>query len=255
MRDLEIRVGGLEIVGSPRDSSRPTGFIVQQDGLQGWQGLPSGRREALTRAVEHGEHDVPVFLPSRVVTVDGWVLADSAQELGHMGDKIVGLGATGDRLRVTVDMHDAPRWADGRRISSEFTDSGSRRNGAFYGTFQLQFVFADPRKYGDENVWPKTDTATSISVAHYGNFPAYPLIEIPSAPSSYSIASPLGTYTITGATAGGTHTVDLRRGRVFRNGVEMFDVGRGNLWTVAPGLPLLHTLSVPGRVRINDTYV
>lgn len=249
---LEIHYAGIEMVGSPRFSSDDNAIIIKPEGLQGWRGLPAGRREALARAVEHGEHDVPVFLPSRVVTIDGWVLADSEEMLDHQSDKLAGAGATGERVKVEISSRGSSRWAYGRRVACEVQDSPG---GELEAEFQLQFVFADPRKYGDENVWPKTDTATSILVAHYGNFPAYPLIEIPSAPSSYSITSPLGTYTVTGATAGGTHTVDLRRGRVFRNGVEMFDVGRGNLWTVAPGLPLLHTLSVPGRVRINDTYV
>ena len=262
MQDLEIRVDGREILGAPRDRTRPNGFIVKPDGFQGWQGLPSGRREALVRAVEHGEHDVPVFLPSRVVTIDLWVLAGSAYELGHLGDSLVGIGATGARTRVAVTLQGKTLYADGRRVLCEFDDSALRR-GSEYGEGQLQMVFADPRKYGNTNVLPGDSmtpknpaaVATTISVYSYGNFPAYPVVEIPNAPAGYTISSPGGTYTVTGATAGGTHTVDLRRGRVYRNGVEMPGVGRGDLWAAPSGASWTHTLSAPGRVRIPDTYV
>lgn len=249
---LEIQVGGLELFGAPLPTAQGEAILVKPDGLQGWRGLPAGRREALARAVEHGEHDVPVYLPSRVVTVDGWVLAESEDRLEHLSDALAGLGATGDRVRFQVKSRGETRWADGRRVAGEVQDSPG---GSLEAEYQLQFVFADPRKYGEESVYPKTGTAASISAAHYGNFPAFPVIEIPSAPAAYTITSPSGVFTVTGATAGGTHTIDMRRGRVFRNGVEMFDVGRGDLWTIPPGRPVLHTLSVAGRVRVIDTYV
>lgn len=255
MQELEIRVAGREILGAPRDRSRVNGFIVKEGGFQGWQGLPAGRREALARAVEHGEHDVPVFLPSRVVTIDMWVLGDSPEALEHLGDSISGVGAPGERMRTTVSKRGDAKWADGRRLSCEFDDSGVRAGGPFHGEAQLQLVFADPRKYGETNVLPSTGTATSIPVFHRGNFPAYPIVEIPSAPTGYTISSPGGTYTVSGATSGGTHTVDLRRGRVYRNGVEMPGVGHGDLWAVPSGTAWTHTLSVTGRVRIINTWV
>jgi hypothetical protein len=247
---LEIRVGNLEISGAPRDSGR--GLIVKPDGFQGWRGLPAGRREALARAVEHGEHDVPTFLPARVVTIDGWILADSEEELEYLAESAAGVGATGARLPVVVSLSGSTRWADGRRVSCEVDDSvgGSLQTG-----FQLQLVFADPRKYGEVNVQPETGLATSITVFSRGNFPAYPVVEIPSAPAAYSISSPGGTFTISGATAGGTHSVDLRRGRVYRDGIEMLGVGHGNLWAVPAGESWVHTLSAPGRTQTPDTYV
>ncbi|MCB8043630.1 hypothetical protein JM654_03825 [Microbacterium oxydans] len=71
---LEIHVDGREILGRPHDLSKPWGLFVKKNGFQGWEGLPAGRREALARAVEHGEHDLPVYLPARVVTIDGLAL-------------------------------------------------------------------------------------------------------------------------------------------------------------------------------------
>lgn len=255
MLPVEINVDGREIISTPRSRTSPAGLVLKPDGLQGWQGLPAGRREALARAVEHGEHDVPVFLPSRVVTIDAWVLAEDEFDLGERSEAVLGIGSSGDRIRTTVSMYGTSRWADGRRLLCEFDDSGIRNDGMLYGSFQLQLVFADPRRYGESNTFPREGIATSISAGHYGNFPAFPVIEIPSAPAAYTITSAGRVFTVTGATAGGTHTVDLRRGRVYRNGVEMPSVGRGDLWTAPPGVATAFVLSVAGRVKLTNTYI
>lgn len=254
MQGLEVRVGGLTFYGNTRAGVRPYGLFVKPKGFQGWQGLPAGRREALARAVAHGEFDAPTFLPARVMTLDFWGVARSAYELDHLANQVVGVGASGDRVTVTVALNGRTLTAQGRRLSGEFDDSGNRVDGA-HGEGQLQFVFADPRKYGDQAVLPKTGTGTSIPVFHYGNFPAFPVVEIPSAPAAYTVSAGGKTFTVSGATAGGTHEVHLRSGRVYRNGVEMPGVGRGDVWTVPAGAKVTHTLSSAGRVKITDTFV
>lgn len=252
MHELAISADGMQILGSPSRGVRQVGAVVKPGGFQGWQGLPAGRREALARAGGHGEHDVPTFLPARVVTVDAWVLADSASALGHLGDSLVSIGATGDRFRFSVSMYGETRWAYARRISAEFDDSGARR-GDYRGEFQLQVVCADPRKYGEIREFPSR--GFPVPVFHQGNFSAFPEIEVREAPSSYSVTSPGGTFTVSGATSGGTHVIDMRTGRVFRNGVEQFDVGRGDLWSVPRGAVWEHTVSAPGVIRIPDTDI
>lgn len=253
---LEIRFDGREMFGW----SRGRGAVVKPDGFQGWRGLPAGRREALARAVQHGEHDVPIYLPARVVTIDGVLLADSEEELEHLSDSFAGIGATGERNRFTVDARSKVSFADGRRVLCEVDDSPG---GSLEADFQLQVLFADPRKYGDtatlpgDTLNPKNPaaTATSIPVFHYGNFPAFPIVEIPSAPGSYTISAGGKSFAVSGAASGGTHQVHLRNGRVYRNGVEMPGVGKGDLWAVPPGVPLTHALSVAGRVKIANTFV
>lgn len=261
MRKLAIRADGREILGNPQRGAT-SGAVVAPDGFQGWTGLPAGRREALARAVQHGEHDVPVYLPSRVVTVDGYVYGNSDEELGREIDRLTGIGASGSRFRVAVEMYGGTRFADARRIACTVDDPGYR-GGSLIAEFQLQLLFADPRKYGETINFPgdretpanPSAVATSIPVFHYGNFPAFPLIEIPSAPTAYTITAGGKTFAVSGATSGGTHSVQLRNGRVYRNGVEMPGVGKGDLWSVAPGSSLTHVLSVAGRAKIPNTYV
>lgn len=261
MRKLAIRAGAVEILGNPIKGER-SGAVVGPDGFQGWTGLPAGRREALARAVQHGEHDVPVYLPSRVVTIDGYLYGDSESDLGGEIDRLTGLGASGERFGVAVEIYGSTRSADARRVACTVDDPGFR-GGSLIAEFQLQLLFADPRKYGEINNFPgdaespvnPNATATSILVSHGGNFPAFPVVEIPSAPSSYTVSAGGKTFTVSGATAGGTHEVHLRNGRVYRNGSEMPGVGKGDLWTVPSAASLTHTLSAPGRIKIPDTSV
>jgi len=253
---LEIKAARREILGRPRDLARPWGLFVLPNGFHGWEGLPAGRREALARAVEHGEHDVPTYLPARVVTIDGIAIAPTVEDLQSDIDFVTGVGATGDRLKVSVKYRGFLRHAFARRALAEVTEDQGIWTGRLKRVpFQIQYVFADPRRYGITRTFPETGLATSIVAITRGNFPAFPIIEIPDAPAGYTISSAGRTFTITGATAGGTHSVDLRRGRVYRNGIEMPGVGRGYLWTIPTGPATVFTLSVPGRLKAPDTFV
>lgn len=256
MSALEIRGGGLVIRGAPSPSAE-TGLFVGRDGLQGWQGLPARRREAMARAVSEGEFDVPVRLPARVITIDpGVILARTEFELQQWCDQVNGWGATGLRFWIVVDHLGQQLTSLVRVISSEGSDVQRRAGGFLRGSMSAQLVAADPRKYA-VNATPFVVSAAggAVLVPSRGNFPATPTIEIPSAPSSWSVTSPAGTFSITGATAGGTHRLDMRTGRVTRNGAWMPGVGRGRLWAVPNGTQWEHTLSAPGRILLADTYV
>lgn len=250
---LEIRYAGIELLGHPRDMSRPYGLFVGRGGFQGWGGMSTRRREALARAAVHGEHDTRVLLGSRIVTVDGFALARSDEELEVLVDRFGGVGADGDRNPFEVALLGLRRtWA---RTLIATHDEFGREHGLRKSEIQLQVVCADPRKYGATTTIPAAGMGTVIPVTHDGNFPAAPLVEIPSAPATYTITSPMGTYTVAGATAGGTHRVDMGTGRVTRNNVLMKGVGRGPLWAVPAQQTWTHTLSVPGRVLITNTYI
>lgn len=254
--DNALRISGLgrEIRDIPTPD-RPTGLFLRPKGFQGWDGLPAGRREALARAVAHGEFDVPVKLPARVLTFDGLAIGRDIHELRNLSQSVTGWGASGDRFALSVDHQEQELTATVRRLLAEAEDTGRRMSEWLVAEFQVQMIAADPRKYGDVKTFPRTGTATSIDLFHDGNFPAYPVVEIPAASGSYTLATPAGTFTVAGATAGGTHRVDLRTGRVTRNDVWMPDVGRGPLWAVPDGATSTITLSMPGRALVPSTYV
>lgn len=255
MQALDISFDGGRILGRPEDLSHPWGLFVRKDGFQGWGGLPAGRREVLARAVTHGEHDTPVYLPSRVVTIDGWAIESSPVKLQYLLDTVAGLGAPGQLTRMSVTQWGRELHADGRRLLSEADDQGRWQGPNIRAAFQLQVLFPDPRKYGAVEEFPESGRATAFTLRHRGNFPSFPVIEIPSAPSAYTVTSPGGTFVVSGATSGGLHLVELRTGRVTRNGVLMEGVGRGDLWAVPAGEDWAHTVSVPATGRIADTFV
>lgn len=252
---LTIAALGRTIYGDASALPDGTGMVVKQRGLQGWEGLPAGRRESIARATSHGEHDTPVYLPARVVTVDVWLLAKSEYDLGKLSNRFTSWGATGESFDLAVDLQESVQWARVRRILATAEDSGQRRPGGFYSSGQIQFLASNPRKFGDMTVFPASGTATSVQVSHRGTFPAHVIVEIPSAPSSYTVTTPAGTFSVTGATSGGTHRIDTATGRVTRNGTWMPDVGSGALWAVPEDTVWTHTLSAPGRVLIADTFV
>lgn len=255
MSTLEIRGDGRVIRGAP-SSSAPTGLFVGRDGLQGWQGLPARRREALVRALSDGEHDVPVRLPARVITIDpGHILASSEFDMQQLCDEANGWGARGNRFGLTVEQLGQTLTSTVRVIAAEAYDRQRRAGGMLVGSWAATLVASDPRKYAPPVTYEVSSAGGSVWVPSRGNFPAHPVIEIPSAPSSYTVSSPGGVFAVTGATAGGTHRVDMRTGRVTRDGVVMNNIGRGQLWAVPDGTQWEHTLSVPGRVLIRDTYV
>lgn len=255
MSMLEIRGEGRVIRGAPSREAE-TGLFVGWEGWQGWQGLPARRREALLRSLGDGGHDVPVRLPERVITIDpGIILADSEFDLQRWCDQVNGWGARGGRFPLTVKHLGQTLTATVRVLQAEAVDMQRRSGRHLRGSFSAQLVAADPRKYAEPGTY-KVDTAGGfVWVPSRGNFPAHPVIEIPNAPSSYAVSSPAGGFAVSGVPSGGTHRIDMRTGRVTRDGVWLQGAGAGRLWAVPGGTQWQHFLSAPGRVIIRDSYV
>lgn len=245
-----IRTAGLEIQGH-RIPGQP-GLFLGKNGLAGWDRLPASRRNAEDRPNDHGQTDSPTYLPSRVVTATGYLYGRDPWDLGNMIDQVNGIGASGDRELFTVDNLERLRFAYGRRVLAAAQQSSRAQH---RGEFEIQMVFANPRKFEAAERYPREGgTATSVAIRSTGNFAAHPRIVLPSAPSSYSISSPGGTFTVSGAPSGGTHEVDLATGRVTRNGVYI-GLGSGDLWAIPRGAAWVHTLPVPGYGEIYPTFV
>ncbi len=260
--ELRIRVEDLLILGRPPlGESRPKGLFVGPDGFEGWEdGGGDARRDAVDIPNGHGEFDSPVYLGARVVSVDGWALAPTPGELGHLRSRVMGLGATGDRFQLTVDQYGVSSWAMARRGGKpSFKDAGIR-SGLHRASFQLQFVCVDPRRYGDENVF---GPGTAPLAWHFGNFPAAPVLEVTgNMPSGYTVVAAARSFVVSQAlTSGQTHRIDMRTGQLFRNGVlQVGAVSQANLWTIPPGARYSHTLtpvSGSGQVKVIvlDTFV
>lgn len=250
---LEIRAGGLVILGRPAGHGLPRGLFVGPGGFQGWDDAPAGRRAGVDRPTAHGSFDVPVWRGERVVTIDGPALAYSESELGHLRSRVTGLGSDGRRVRLTVDHQGKTLWADGRVVEATFRDSGARGR-RLHAKFSLQIVAADMRKYGPVVAFP----GASVQAFHYGNFPSAPVIEVAGPVAApYTVASQGRSYTVTQAlTSGQTHRIDMATGWLYRNGVlQTGAVSSAQTFEVPPGQPVAVTGPASMTVKVTDTYI
>lgn len=240
------RINGVEFVDWPQDHHR-SWFVLDQDGIRGvWEGVDV-RREDTSRPLSHGSFDAPVFLASRVIPVSGHVSARTSAELVHAMSSLTGLLAGGGSGRLVLEDDSGTTSMDVRLgAATQITQLD-----ATTAEFLVTFWAPDPRRYGETRSF-----GTGDAVYHYGNFPSPVSVTIPSAPSSYSITSPAGVFSVTGATSSGTHVVDLRTGRVTRNGALMLGVSSGQTWEMPPGAPWVHTVSTgTGTIKVQDTFI
>src|SRR5690554_4546514 len=179
---LRVRIGQMVFHGFADD-----GFVLEPGGFKGWDDGVDVRRDMTDRPGAHGSFDVPGFLDSRVVALSGFCFADSEERLSWFRSQLTGLGANGDSFRVVVDHHGSTLWADARLASKPLFEADGGHASA---RFEIQFWFADPRKFGESRTF---GPAASITAHHYGNFPSAPVLTITGASASgYTITGPGG---------------------------------------------------------------
>ena len=255
---LRIRIGSTVILGRPDDvQKRVEGLFVAKNGWVGWDdGGGEIRREAVPRPSSHGEFDLPVFQGSRVFSIDGHALAWSELELGHLRSVVNGIGATGDRVKVTVDHQGQTLWAMARRgAKPKFEDSGIR-HGLHRAKFFLQFVAADPRKYGELRTFADGEAAF-----HYGNFPATPRYTVlGTAETGYTVTGPGGRQVVVQRplAPSAPHVLDFATGGLYIGGSRVMGaITKYEPWSIPPGSEV--TAVVNGsrtlRAELADTFI
>ncbi len=255
MSGLEIMLPGCRVAGRFPDSGAVPGLYVLKDGWSGWDGGVPGRREAIERPGEHGEFDLPVLRGARTITLNGVAIARDAHTLDRLCDQVTGVGADGARFIMTVSSRGSERWARARTVTAEAVDAGVRA-GWLRALFTIELVCANPRKYGTLRHFD----GAAVQVSQRGNFPAAPtvLVEGPiTAP--YTVSGPGGrSFQVTQSlSAGQSHAIDFRYGRVTRNGVQQDGViGRADTWAIPPGRPVAMSISAGTMtVQIADTFL
>lgn len=254
---LRISIAGVTILGAPTDSlSRVEGLFVARDGFDGWEdGGGESRREAVPRPGAHGEFDTDVFQGSRPISIDGHTLAESDEKLISLRNQIMGIGADGKLLRITVEHRGQVLWADVRRgPKPTFKDTGVRF-GRRHGRFLLQLVAPDPRKYGQVNDFPGGTVAVNR-----GNFPATPRLLVGAGAGGYTVTGPGGRQVVVGTAPAGAHYIDFASGGLFTSaGVRQLNaITIYQPWTIDPGIPG-GAASISGSrsltQRVTDTFV
>lgn len=250
---LKAHVDGLAFL-----SQGTEGPIIQPDGLTGWWGRPASSGSQSARPGAHGEFDLPAFVGGRIVTIQGWVEGNPL-EWDAWCDRLSGLGASGDRVRVVVEENGDSTWAWCRVMAVQVTRSTAKHPPAFMVTLRA----ANPRRYGAVRGSAPTST-TRHTMLNRGNFPAAPRFFVTGPqPGGYSIiADGKPNYQVNTVTpAGKTDVIDFSTGRVTRDGVSLLGaVLAPRPWTVPGGgeqkwyaAPTGAAGSVYG--ELTDTYV
>lgn len=254
---LQIRFGDVHIFGRPLDGRPLDGLYVVKNGFEGWDDGTDARREQIPRPGQHGEFDLPVLQGARVVSISGVALAPSKERLEHLRSVVTGLGATGDRLQLTVAHRGETRWAVARRGGKpQFTDSG-RIGRRLRASIFLQFVCADPRQYGETRLF---GPAAAIGAHHRGNFSAFPVLTVAGASAGgYTVNGPDGRrYIVTTPLVAGTpHTIDMATGRLRIGGTTVIGgVSRSQTWTIPPGREVSMSVTAGTlAAAVPDTFV
>jgi len=253
---LRITAGGVSILGRPDDlQERVEGLFVAPGGFEGWDdgGGPS-RRESIDRPGQHGEFDTDVYQGARVFSIDGHALAWSASELAHLRSVVMGLCADGKRVKVTVEHQAQTLWVMARRAGSPtFRDSGIR-HGMHRARFVIQFVAADPRKYGEVREFP-----AGAEAIQYGNFPATPRLLIGAGSGGYTVTGPAGRTVVVSTAPAAAHYIDFATGGLFTTaGVRQVGaISTYRPWDIPVGIPgVTATISTARSLvqRVTDTY-
>ncbi|MGK9222073.1 MULTISPECIES: phage tail domain-containing protein [unclassified Microbacterium] len=241
---------GIEFETRPRN--RRHAYLIDPQAFATWRGGGDVRREVVPRPGRHGSYYADGWLDSKVVPIKGHILAESQEDFEEMRRNLEGflVGRTA-KMVVAEDDGITTYGTVGLSRQALVTPYGGD---SYAGTFLVEVWSEDPIRYA---VQPnRFGPATSVTVSHRGTVDAPALLRVTGAPSSYTVTSDLGTYTVSGITAGGTHEIDLSTGWVYRDGALVQGVGSGDVWEIPPGLPgVVHTTSAGQlTVIVPDAY-
>ena len=243
---MRVSIGGLSFHGGEGDVR----FTVESDGLKGWFESVDVRRQDTDRPSSHGSFRAPTFRTGRVVSLAGLVRTDSPATQEAAMRQVSSLLGNGQEGRLTVEGPLGVTWAD------VVLNAAPEVRMLAYGTtarYRLEFWAHDPRRYG---VLRSFGPGALHTVYHRGDFPAHARYIIPNAAAAYRLTSPVGDFVVSGATAGGTHEVDMRTGRVYRNGTLMPGVSSGVTWAIPPGPGWVQSISTGSMtVQVTDTFI
>lgn len=222
--------------------------------MKGWWGSPGVKGATEDRENSDGEHDLPTYNQSRLVTLDGLLQAKSHEDMHEAMDYISGPM----RGRLVVAGHGSDRWIDAK-LDGEvdpipITDT--------LMSWQIPLKSTRPWKFGELRTFDVTPGAPARAF-HRGNTNASPVVQIngPLA-GGFTITHPGGQYIALGDLGvGGWIRVDFRTGRLRLNGNDRSDlIIRADLYQVPPGVPVSgygYSFSLSngsGYVELTDTY-
>lgn len=253
---MRAEIDGLSFDEWPRDYD--TSYVIEPQGLSGWFGGTSMRRENVERPLAHGAFDARGYQSARLVTVQGNILASSYQQMQAMKARLTGLLADGQDAVMSVDDGHTMTTATVRLASLSGPDETSDDT----ASFQLQLWAPDPRRYGERRSFQGGVTVTPW---HRGNFAAVPRIVVESGfEGGFWLDYAGRVFEVSRRTwwSEAPIEVDMATGWVWQGGSLLRGViTRAETFTIPPAanepLRLFGIGAGSGRVRVEltDTYI
>lgn len=239
---MYITLDGLHFRG---DTSRAL-FTVEHGALSGWFESPGVRRDDSPRPLGDGSFTAPTYRSGRSVAWSGLILTESPWEQRRAMEQLAGMCSGRGLYRLTVQHESDPTWTDVQLVQPPEVQVEAYGRVARY---DVEVFAPRARRYGELRSF-----SNGNNVFHRGNAPAYPVVVIPDAGASYTVSAGGQSFVVSGATSGGTHRIDLRTGRLTRNGtVQTGVVTRAESWTVDPGDRMTFSLA-PSRAFTVEAY-
>lgn len=255
---MRVTFQGLEFRTDADPSNPAARLVIGPGGWQGWDSLPTIRRENTPRSAGHGSHALPAYWGDRLVTVEGHAIADTPGDLAALGRKFNSVNLDYTRVEVFTDDHRV-EWAFAGVQSATFIPNDDL-GFATEAEFQMQLWMPDPWKYSDARRVELTAANPSQLVVNRGTANAWPVLRFEG-----PVTAPFG-FTIAGRkvnvskslTAGQWIEVDTRTGAATTNSVEggrLFSEVTGLMPFIPPGSRTF-TWSLTGKcvVTWSDTY-
>ncbi|PRB14461.1 hypothetical protein [Microbacterium sp. MYb62] len=249
-------IAGRTFHGDYARSVVKKGLFLDPDGIKGWLGGGTWRREEIAKPNGFGAFNLPGQLPQKVIPVSGSLIVHDRFDLAHEMKVLSGILGDGLAHRMSVVDHDGTTFRDvGLAISPDIVEVD-----AITARFTMSVWAADPRAYGETNYIPAGGQAV-----HYGNVAAFPVLTVRATTTmaGYTILGPGGKQYVVTQTlpAGSTAQIDMRTGWMTRGGVQQLGaVARADTWSIPGGQPVTQTL-VPASgtgvltAEVIDTFI
>lgn len=242
---MRITLDGIHF----RGDGGPALFAVEHGALRGWFEAPGVRRGETSRPLADGSFLAPSFRSGRSVSWRGLIHSRSPFEQREAMEQLSGVCSGTGLSRLTVQAHGETTWAD---VHLAAEPSIEILNYGRLARYDLELWAPDPRRYGELRTF-----SGGSNVYHRGNAPAFPVVRIGSGAASYDITWQGRTFRVSGAPSGGVHRVDMRTGRLTRNGAPVLGaVVRAETSPLPPGARWSYAVSAGSgvTVEVHDTF-
>jgi hypothetical protein len=229
--------GVVTIAGLTFNETDANGVEWVFDALDGWHDGPSVSVDQADRIVSHGIFSQPGHRGGRVITLAGWVYADDRALVAAAVDSLTALLADGSSDMFTfIDADLGSRWVNVQLLATPDIAWDADR---LLCKFQLQFLAADPYRYG----------ATSSASTGFASTPEGAGMVWPAFPDGFAdfgVQGDTGTVTVSNPGSASASVLFRVAGPTPDGGFVITDASTGEPITYLGAVPVGSTLVLDG---------